>query len=113
MRLAVLINSTALTHILSHTQSATQIQIEEATPKKSRSNKGVDSGCVSGLDSSGSKKHKHFSANGDRSPKNAKGGSKTQRQLQHTQTHTHAGTSLITQTQARGAVLDKSCVKVF
>lgn len=34
MRLAVLINSTALTHILSHTQSATQIQIEEATPKK-------------------------------------------------------------------------------
>lgn len=109
MRLAVLINSTALTH--THTQSATQIQIEEATPKKSRSNKGVDSGCVSGLDSSGSKKHKHFSAKGDRSPKNAKGGSKTQRQLQHT--HTHAGTSLITQTQARGAVLDKSCVKVF
>lgn len=32
MRLAVLINSTALTH--THTQSATQIQIEEATPKK-------------------------------------------------------------------------------
>lgn len=84
----ILVNSTALTH--THTQSATQIQLEEATPKKSRSNKGVDSGCVSGLDSSGSKKHKHFSAKGDRSPKNAKGGSKTQRQLQHTHTQAQA-----------------------
>lgn len=88
MRLAVLINSTAHTHSRTHRHSTTQIQIEEATPKKSRSNQGVDSGCISGLDSAGSKKHKHFSAKGDRSPKNAKGGSKTQRQLQHKHTHT-------------------------
>lgn len=110
MRLAVLINSTA--HTYSHTQSATQIQLEEATPKKVGPIRGLILVVFLVWTRLGRKSISIFRPRAIAARKMPKGATKRSGSC-NTHTLAHTSTSLITQTQARGAVLDKSCVKVF